>query len=379
MQRENQEQARLRQDRIHETKRLKEASKQEGERLENAQNIEKERLKQEREIETVRLERSEAQSRRLERNSRREALGGRLSSAIDHISSTGDASASAGLIELGGLVDDWWLLGQEILADADTDGDRKYSVQEVNRRRQEIFDLIYKRDYFFVSSDGSSELQESSRKLIQQVRGSLFSSHVSEDDDSWTRLSLDSIQLDEVELRSVEMPHVRAPRAIFNGSIITDVRFGSDAEIDKLIDKNDIRSGEFSGECRLTRVSFRSTILYDCDFSSSRLAGVVFDNCSFGNVNFRDATLSRCSFRDMKWRRGSRFIMDFCGANLTAQKNVPTVSDVDSGKGFRILYDKKTVFFGSMTGESLGWTLKEDPPASDTVPGWVPAKPWTLS
>lgn len=106
--------------------------------------------------EMIEHNRIQNENRRLELqelSKRREALGSRLATAINHLSSTNGFTQVAGLIELGGLADDWWNLGIAYGAVPDREGKitaaegaKEYqdiTLEEVQQRRQEIVTLIF--------------------------------------------------------------------------------------------------------------------------------------------------------------------------------------------------------------------------------------------
>src|SRR5699024_11556388 len=80
----------------------------------------------------------------------------------------------AGLIELAGVVDDWWSLGREMEVDSKTT-----EVEEVRklvkRRRQELIDLIFKYTLHLddqTESVSAASTERQRAKMVQNVRRS---------------------------------------------------------------------------------------------------------------------------------------------------------------------------------------------------------------
>ncbi|OLT55263.1 hypothetical protein BJF89_16035 [Corynebacterium sp. CNJ-954] len=140
-----------------ETARLGHAQRLETSRQEHADKLERDRITHSEGEERQRSREEYFRHRAQERGKRRESMGQRMATAVEHLSRANGMTQAAGLLELGGLVDDWWAFGQEWINDID-ERDHE-SVERINaevqRRRQELIDLIFKQRVPSVDAEGT--------------------------------------------------------------------------------------------------------------------------------------------------------------------------------------------------------------------------------
>lgn len=137
-----------------------------------------------------RLDIEQRRHREQERGKRQEKMGERVAQAVSHLGEGHSYMQVAGLIELAGVVDDWWSLGREMEVDSKTT-DVEEIRKLVKRRRQELIDLIFK--YTLHLDDQTESVSAASTKrqraeisterqraeMVQNVRSQLLRDHLS--------------------------------------------------------------------------------------------------------------------------------------------------------------------------------------------------------
>lgn len=240
-----------------ENTRFKRQQKLERERLNHQSELERERLEKQDALERERVSAEQQRHREQERGKRQEKMGDRMAQAISHLGEGRGFMQVSGLIELAGLVDDWWSLGQEMLADmTDADEAERERVREmIRQRRQEIIDLMFKHtlspDTEATSDKDSkheSDAEKQRRKMVQAARVQSLTSHLPEPtegnvpDESWAHLDLslaylkgsftdlslaslieadmDGAYLDDANLYRVNLKRASLIRAHLNGTYL---------------------------------------------------------------------------------------------------------------------------------------------------------------
>ncbi|WP_031512730.1 pentapeptide repeat-containing protein, partial [Corynebacterium glutamicum] len=132
-----------------------------------------------------RLDIEQRRHREQERGKRQEKMGERVAQAVSHLGEGRSYMQVAGLIELAGVVDDWWSLGREMEVDSKTT-EAEEIRKLVKRRRQELIDLIFKytlhlNDQPESVSAASTEKQRA--EMVQNVRSQLLRDHLSSTSD----------------------------------------------------------------------------------------------------------------------------------------------------------------------------------------------------
>lgn len=175
--------------------------------------------------EMIEHNRIQNENRRLELqelSKRREALGTRLATAINHLSSTNGFTQVAGLTELGGIADDWWNLGIAYGAVPDKEGkiadaegtveSRDITFGEIQQRRQEIVTLIF--CHKLPKATESDSIGDKDRQaMVQRARADLLRRHTDNvqfrpelfepSSESWCHLNLDGAWLKNAQLADV--------------------------------------------------------------------------------------------------------------------------------------------------------------------------------
>lgn len=211
---------------------------QENTRFERQQKLERERLNHQSELERERLERQDSlerervsaerqRHREQERGKRQEKMGDRMAQAISHLGEGRGFMQVSGLIELAGLVDDWWSLGQEMLADIpDENNAERENVREmIQLRRQELIDLMYKHtlspDAAVFDGPGGQETdaEKQRRRMVQEGRVQSLVSHLPDpaDESSWVKLDLSKAYL---EGDGVDLARVKLSGAMLKGAYL---------------------------------------------------------------------------------------------------------------------------------------------------------------
>lgn len=148
------------------------------------------------EQEDRRVHMAELHQRSQERGKRRETIGARMTTAIEHIDSNNRFRKTAGLIEMSSLIDDWFAIESEEMLDLEqrdttqTTLARKESIpKETRRRQQEIIDLVFKQD-LRSNEDSTEEFVDIS--ALQRTRAEILRSHIQDSREDWSDLNFES-------------------------------------------------------------------------------------------------------------------------------------------------------------------------------------------
>ena len=244
---------------------------------------EQNRLNEQARLERERTSAEQRRHRDQERGKRQEKMGDRMAQAISHLGEGRGFMQVSGLIELAGLVDDWWSLGQEMLADmTDKDEAERERVRVmIQQRRQEIIDLMFKHT---LSPDGTAasntvnadlgtaaydhEAETQRRKMVQDARVQSLTSHLPEPvngnspEESWANLDLSSAYLKgtDVDLTQAELSGATLYKAYFEKANLTEAELeGADL------------FGAHMNETNLTEANLRGANLHDAELNDAAL------------------------------------------------------------------------------------------------------------
>lgn len=258
---------------------------------------EERRLNQQDRLERERTSVEQRRHRDQERGKRQEKMGDRMAQAISHLGEGRGFMQVSGLIELAGLVDDWWSLGQEMLADMpDTDEAERERVREmIRQRRQEIIDLIFKHT---LSPDGVAasntvnanlgtatcdrEAEAQRRKMVQEARSQVLTSHLGRNGDDYS-MRLDrwqTLDLSRSHLKNTDLRNTRMNTALLMNSNLHTSRLSC---------------------CSLNRANLNGAILCDAEMIMSDLTRATAHWADFSGAKMEAAILSGASLEGAKF------------------------------------------------------------------------------
>ncbi|OLT54409.1 hypothetical protein BJF89_16675 [Corynebacterium sp. CNJ-954] len=249
--------------------------------------------------------------REQERNKRQEKMGERTAQAVNHLGQGQGFMQVSGLIELAGLVDDWWSIGNEMLRDIpDADhAERKAVSAMIKLRRQEIIDLMFKHTLQPDSlgedeRGGSAETQR--RTMVQDARSQILIAHLpapdeagNVDDESWAQLDLSHAYLVNAKLEGAHLRKANLQRAQLAGADLTAADLtGANLERATMVDSNTHRA-------KLTGADLTAVDLTNAEMMYTNLTKATLRISTLRNANLTQATITQA---------------DFCSADLTGAK-----------------------------------------------------------
>lgn len=293
------------------------------------------------------------ENRRLELqelSKRKEALGSRLATAINHLSSTNGFTQVAGLIELGGLADDWWNLGVAYGAipdgesqSPDGEGVRErhdLTFEEVQQRRQEIVTLIFCQK-LPGATDEDSICDEDRQNMVQRARADLLRVHtdraylISESSEpslkSWHHFNLDGAWLKDAQLNRVYLR-----RTLLVGANLQNARLGGANVQDAQLGGANLQHANLA-KAQLQHACLWDSRLQGSNLVNARLQGAELLRAKLHHARLRaarlhHAKLMRADVRQANLRNADLRDTDLLGAKLNN-------ADVQNA-----LYSKETVF-----------------------------------
>ena len=297
------------------------------------------------------------ENRRLELqelSKRKEALGSRLATAINHLSSTNGFTQVAGLIELGGLADDWWNLGVAYGAipddesqSPDGEGVRKHhdlTFEEVQQRRQEIVTLIFCHKLPGATNEDSID-DEDRQNMVQRARADLLRVHtdraylISESSKpspkSWHHFNLDGawlkdVQLDSVYLRSTSLVGANLQNARLGGANLQHAKLwranlqhaklgSANLQHAKLGSANlqhtQLGSADLQ-HTQLGRADLQHTQLWRADLQHAKLGSANLQHAKLGSANLQHAQLWSANLQHAQLWRANLQYADLSRAQL---------------------------------------------------------------
>jgi len=256
---------------------------------------EQNRLNEQDRLERARTSAEQRRHRDQERGKRQEKMGDRMAQAISHLGEGRGFMQVSGLIELAGLVDDWWSLGQEILADMpDADEAERERVREmIRQRRQEIIDLMFKHtlspDGARISKSRLDTLAEVQRRdMVQDARVQSLTSHLPEPingnipEQSWSKLDLNSAYLEgvDVDLTQTKLSGAKLYNAYFDNANLTEADLaGADL------------SGARMNQTILVQAVLRGALLYDAELNDANLLSAHSEGAHLEGAHLNKACL----------------------------------------------------------------------------------------
>lgn len=256
---------------------------------------EQNRLNEQDRLERARTSAEQRRHRDQERGKRQEKMGDRMAQAISHLGEGRGFMQVSGLIELAGLVDDWWSLGQEMLADMpDTDEAERERVREmIRQRRQEIIDLMFKHtlspDGVNASNNDSETTAEAQRrKMVQEARVQSLTSHLPEPvngdvpQESWANLDLSRAYLKgaDVDLTQINLSGATLYKAHFDNANLTEAE----------LDGADL-TGAHMNDAILTEADLRGAHLHDAEMNDATLFSAHLEGAHLSGAKLNEAIL----------------------------------------------------------------------------------------
>ena len=245
--------------------------------------------------EQERLDIEQRRHREQERGKRQEKMGERVAQAVSHLGEGRSYMQVAGLIELAGVVDDWWSLGREMEVDSKTT-----EVEEVRklvkRRRQELIDLIFKYTLHLddqTESVSAASTERQRAEMVQNVRSQLLRDHLSP--------TSDQSNSDEQQPGFYEeyWRHFNLSDAYLSGSDLRNACL-----------KNTKLSGADLRSANLEGANLQGTDLVNANLSGANLKGAKLWGANLQDANLEDTNLEGAKL----WRANLQ------GANLISAK-----------------------------------------------------------
>ena len=270
--------------------------KQEQDRLNAQDRLERERLDVQ-----ARLHRQQ------QRGTRQESLGERMAKAIDHLGENNSYTQVAGLIELATLVDDWWSLGEEMLADLtgdDTTQERHRIEGLIQRRRQELVDLIFKNTPTPeqpTATDGTEDTSER-KEMLSAARSQILRSHLASvkvrsgspdyhdephDPDSWRHLNLDGAQLQGADLTLKHLSEAQLNNAQLEWALLGSAK----------LDKAELINANLK-KAHLISTRLNNSVMFYADLKGTYLQGARLEGADLRSDNLDSHYQGRPSFDD---------------------------------------------------------------------------------
>ena len=252
-----------------------------------------------------RLDIEQRRHREQERGKRQEKMGERVAQAVSHLGEGRSYMQVAGLIELAGVVDDWWSLGREMEVDSKTT-----EVEEVRklvkRRRQELIDLIFKYTLHLddqTESVSAASTERQRAEMVQNVRSQLLRDHLSP--------TSDQSNSDEQQPGFYEeyWRHFNLSDAYLSGSDLRNACL-----------KNTKLSGADLRSANLKGVNLQGADLENADLSGANLQGADLENADLSGANLKDAKLRGANLQDANLINAHLGDAKLRGANLQDAK-----------------------------------------------------------
>lgn len=288
----------------------------------------------------------EKQRREQDIGNRQAKMGERMAQAITHLGEDRNFMQVSGLIELSGLLDEWWRIGKEMRGVVPSGNDSGIELM-VQTRRQELVDLIFKHSLDFDSRlsaaedhnsddqyDESTDVDDSKRKeIVQRTRSQILRTHLSimgvnsdGDVESLRHLNLDRAMLDsadmhgvhlegayleDAELKRVYLEGAHLKRAYLNRAYMERADLeGADLEGAHL--KHAYLEGAHLKHAYLESADLESAYLESADLEGAYLAGAYLKNAYLVRANLKHADLTGA-----RMLREDREALEGMGADLS--------------------------------------------------------------
>ena len=250
-----------------------------------------------------RLDIEQRRHREHERGKRQEKMGERVAQAVSHLGEGRSYMQVAGLIELAGVVDDWWSLGREMEVDSKTT-----EVEEirklVNRRRQELIDLIFKYTLHLddqTESVSAASTEKQRAEMIQNVRSQLLRDHLSPTSDQsnsdeqqpgfyeeyWRHFNLSDAYLSGSDLRNACLKNTKLSGVDLRSANLEGAN----------LQGTDLVNANLSG-ANLKGAKLWGANLQDANLEDTNLEGANLQGANLINANLEDAKLWRANLQD---------------------------------------------------------------------------------
>ena len=250
-----------------------------------------------------RLDIEQRRHREQERGKRQEKMGERVAQAVSHLGEGRSYMQVAGLIELAGVVDDWWSLGREMEVDSKTT-----EVEEVRtlvkRRRQELIDLIFKYTLHLddqTESVSAASTERQRAEMVQNVRSQLLRDHLSPTSDQsnsdeqqpgfyeeyWRHFNLSDAYLSGSDLRNACLKNTKLSGVDLRSANLEGAN----------LQGTDLVNANLSG-ANLKGAKLWGANLQDANLEDTNLEGANLQGANLINANLEDAKLWRANLQD---------------------------------------------------------------------------------
>ena len=274
--------------------------------------------------EQERLDIEQRRHREHERGKRQEKMGERVAQAVSHLGEGRSYMQVAGLIELAGVVDDWWSLGREMEVDSKTT-----EVEEirklVNRRRQELIDLIFKYTLHLddqTESVSAASTEKQRAEMIQNVRSQLLRDHLSPTSDQsnsneeyWRHFNLSDAYLSSSDLWNVCLKNTKLSGADLRSANLKGVNLQGADLVNADLSGANLRGANLE-DTNLQGANLEDTNLEDVNLVDAILESVNLAGANLWGVKLRGANLINANLKDAKLWRANLQGAKLWGANL---------------------------------------------------------------
>ena len=271
-----------------------------------------------------RLDIEQRRHREQERGKRQEKMGERVAQAVSHLGEGRSYMQVAGLIELAGVVDDWWSLGREMEVDSKTT-----EVEEirklVNRRRQELIDLIFKYTLHLddqTESVSAASTEKQRAEMIQNVRSQLLRDHLSPTSDQsnsneeyWRHFNLSDAYLSSSDLWNVCLKNTKLSGADLRSANLKGVNLQGADLVNADLSGANLRGANLE-DTNLQGANLEDTNLEDVNLVDAILESVNLAGANLWGVKLRGANLINANLKDAKLWRANLQGAKLWGANL---------------------------------------------------------------
>ncbi|ANI91255.1 Uncharacterized protein in mobD 3'region [Dietzia timorensis] len=243
----------------------------------------------------------------------------------------------AGLVELAGLVDDWWGLGQEQLDDAQNIDGPDLVTAEVRRRRQELIDIIFKQD-LSPTGEGAEKVGETRSRILgahldTSAIATKRTSH-SFAEESWSRLDLSDANLSEASLMRVDLSGAALTSADLSGANLIGANLSGANLIGADLSGANLLNADLSG-ARLLIADLSGARLMSADLSGARLkradlVGARLVRANLIGADLSDARLKRADLSGARLSDAGSFVAELTSAQYDENTKFPDGFDPDN-------------------------------------------------
>ena len=357
--------------------------------------------------ENRRIEIEQRRHREQERGKRQEKMGERVAKAVSHIGEGSGYMQVSGLIELAGLVDDWWSLGREMKADSGKEPRNSEEIADIDRlvarRRQELVDLIFKHTLQpdgEVGKDCPTDAEKQRAEMVQEARSQILQLHLGDVDGrsgasdlnydanegDWNHLNLSDAYLNNSYLQNKSLEEAKLSKARLKKSRLNNANLRNAQLVHTDLTEADLlranlteatlryanltgaklHSADLTG-AKLLRANltgadlFRANLtgakLHSANLTGAKLLRADLTEATLHSANLAEAKLLRANLTEAKLRYANLTGANLTGADLTGADL--TRAQIDTYYEGRPIYSESTIFPAEYDIQQSGF-LKRD-------------------